>query len=618
MSESEDKQFENLLYYLQQNRGFDFTGYKRPSLMRRVSKRMQMANIESFGEYTDYLEVHPEEFLKLFNTILINVTSFFRDPLAWDYLKGEIVPRILKEQEAGEPIRIWSAGCASGEETYSAAMVLAEAMGVESFRQRVKIYATDVDEEALNLARQGTYAAKDLQEVDPSLRNKYFESHNSRYVFRADLRRSVIFGRHDLVQDAPISRLDLLISRNTLMYFNAETQGNILARFHFGLKENQFLFLGRAELLLTHSNLFSPLDLKSRIFTKVPLNNMRDRLMANAQLGNNDINDNTLARSERLREMTLELAPVARIAVDLNGYLALANQKARVLFSLNPKDIGRPLQDIEISYRPVELRSLIEQAYAERRSVTLTSVERRFPGGEVQYLDVTVTPLYNEINAPLGAAVSFPDVTPYHALQEELQRSREEIQTTSEELQSSNEELETTNEELQSSNEELETTNEELQSTNEELETMNEELQSTNEELQTVNDELRQRTDEVNHVNAFLQSVVGSLRSGAVVVNQNFNILMWNHKAEDLWGLREDEVRGQSLLNLDIGLPVDRLKTVIRPCLSGEADHGEILLDAKNRRGKPIKCRVSCSPLLAHNKQRQGVILLMAEEGKSD
>ena len=153
MSEPEDKQFDNLLYYLQQNRGFDFTGYKRPSLMRRVSRRMQMANIESFGEYTDYLEVHPEEFLQLFNTILINVTSFFRDPLAWDYLKGEIVPRILKEQEEGEPIRIWSAGCASGEETYSAAMVLAEAMGVESFRQRVKIYATDVDEEALNLAR---------------------------------------------------------------------------------------------------------------------------------------------------------------------------------------------------------------------------------------------------------------------------------------------------------------------------------------------------------------------------------------------------------------------------------------------------------------------------------
>jgi two-component system CheB/CheR fusion protein len=284
---------------------------------------------------------------------------------------------------------------------------------------------------------------------------------------------------------------------------------------------------------------------------------------------------------------------------------------------LNPKDVGRSLQDLEISYRPVELRSLIEQAYAERRTVTLTSVERRFQSGEVQYLDVVVTPLYNEAN-PLGVAISFPDVSPYHRLQEELQRSREEIQTTNEELQSSNEELETTNEELQSSNEELETTNEELQSTNEELETMNEELQSTNEEIQTVNAELRQRTDELNHTNAFLQSVVGSLTSGAVVLNQNLNILMWNYKAEDLWGLREDEVKGQSLLNLEIGLPVDQLRSIIRPCLSGDADRKEILLDATNRRGKAFMCRVSCSPLMSHDKERQGVIVLMEEERKSD
>jgi len=157
-------------------------------------------------------------------------------------------------------------------------------------------------------------------------------------------------------------------------------------------------------------------------------------------------------------------------------------------------------------------------------------------------------PLYDDANSPLGVAISFPDVSAYHRLQEELQRAREEIQTTNEELQSSNEELETTNEELQSSNEELETTNEEL-------ETMNEELQSTNEELHTVNEELRQRTDEVNRANAFLQSIVSSLRSGAVVIDQHFNILVWNHRAEDLWGLKETEVKSHSLVSLDIGLP---------------------------------------------------------------
>ncbi len=614
MSLSENnEEIKKLLTYLRQNRGFDFTGYKRPSLMRRVSTRAQLLHLDSFADYMDFLEVHPEEFSQLFNTVLINVTSFFRDPPSWEYLAHEVLPAILREKQSGAPIRVWSAGCASGEEAYTAAILLAEAMGVEACRQRVKIYATDVDEEALNAARQGIYGAKNLQDIDDQLRSKYFEPLHDRYVFRADLRRSVIFGRHDLTQDAPISRLDLLICRNTIMYFNSEVQARVLSRFHFALNDSGYLFLGRAELLLTHGNLFTPLDLKSRVFIKVPLGNMRDRLVTMTEIGNNHMNNLTV-RPNRLQELALEYSPMARVVVDVTGILAHANQKARLLFTLNPKDIGRPLQDLELSYRPVELRSLIEQAYAERRSITLTSVERRFPNAEVQYFDVIAMPLYDDGNNPFGVAVSFADVSSYHRLQEELQRAREEIQTASEELQSSNEELETTNEELQSSNEELETTNEELQSTNEELETMNEELQSTNEELQTLNDELHQRTEEANRANAFQHSIVSSLRLGAIVFDQNFNILVWNPRAEDLWGLRETEVQGRSLLNLDIGLPVDRLKAVIRPCLSGAENRTEVLLEAINRRGKAIQCRIICAPLLSANKERAGAILLMDEE----
>jgi two-component system CheB/CheR fusion protein len=319
--------------------------------------------------------------------------------------------------------------------------------------------------------------------------------------------------------------------------------------------------------------------------------------------------------NQRLRELALEESPIARIVVDADGRLALANQRARTLFTVSVKDLGRPLQDLEISYRPVDLRSLVEQAYAERRTVTQASVERRFPGGEVQYLDISVQPVLDETQRALGVSINFLDVTRYYKLQDELQRSREEIQTTSEELQSSNEELETTNEELQSSNEELETTNEELQSTNEELETMNEELQSTNEELQTVNEELRQRTDEMNNLNAFLQSVLASLSAGAVVVNRNFDVLVWNQRAEDLWGLREEEVKGKSLLNLDIGLPVGELRAPVRSCLMGESGRKEVVVAATNRRGKAIKCRVTCTPLLAGRNRRDGVILMMDEAG---
>jgi two-component system CheB/CheR fusion protein len=494
-------------------------------------------------------------------------------------------------------------------------MLLAEAMGAEAFRERVKVYATDADAEALTQARHASYTAKETDNLPVALRERYFEPVNSRYVFRSDLRRSMIFGHHDLVSDAPISRLDLLICRNALMYFNAETQSRIMARFHFALNGYSapgYLFLGRAEMMLTQAPLFVPQDLKCRIFLKVALSRARPRPVFVKPAENGDATYMTAA-NERLRELAIEESPLARIVVDANGTVAIVNQKARQLFSLSAKDIGRQLQDLEISYRPTELRSLMEQAYVERRAVTRSNIERRFPDGDTHYLEIVAQPLLDDGQNALGVAITFIDITRSQRLQEELERSREEIQTANEELQSSNEELETTNEELQSSNEELETTNEELQSTNEELETMNEELQSTNEELQTVNEELRQRTEELNHANAFLESVLASMHGAAVVVNRDLNVLVWNERARDLWGLRADEVQGKSVLNLDIGLPVAELRAPIRACLQDGADYKEMVLDALNRRGKAMRCRVTCTPLLASGKRRDGVILIMDE-----
>jgi two-component system CheB/CheR fusion protein len=289
-----------------------------------------------------------------------------------------------------------------------------------------------------------------------------------------------------------------------------------------------------------------------------------------------------------------------------------ASERARTLFGLTQRDVGRPFQDLELSYRPMDLRSLIDRCYSERRIVKAENVQRSLPDGTAQHLEIQLTPL-TENGTTIGVGIVFNDQTHYYKLQEDLQRHQQELETAYEELQSANEELETTNEELQSTNEELETTNEELQSSNEELETMNEELQSTNEELSTINEELRQRTDELNQVNAFLQSILGSLHSGVVVLDTKQNILSWNHKAEDLWGLRADEVHGLSLMNLDIGLPVDKVKTAIRACLVGESGHEEVTLDATNRRGKAIKCRVTCTPIVGATQEHHGTILMMEE-----
>ena len=619
-----DLQFEALLNYLKRSRGFDFTGYKRSSLSRRVQKRMQAIDIDQYDEYLDYLQVRPEEFLPLFNTLLINVTTFFRDRPFWDFLSSEILPRIIAQKESNEPIRIWSAGCASGEEAYSLAMALADLLGVEQFQQRVKIYATDVDEEALYHARQATYQAGEVADVPPDFLATYFEpvevsskeDEVSRYTFRKDLRRAVIFGRHDLIQDAPISKVDLLVCRNTLMYFNAETQAKILMRFHFALRDGGYLFLGKAEMLLNNATIFTLVDLRCRVFAKIAQAMTRDRMVLINPNGGDAITT-PLSNRVRLQEAAFDNSPLARIVVDLNGNLALASERARSLFNITPRHIGHPFQDIEISYRPVELRSCIEAVYSDQPVVSVRDVTWHQPNGESVHLDIQVAVLTDAAGDRLGASISFIDMTRYKRMQEELEHSNQAVEMAYEELQTTNEELETTNEELQSTNEELETTNEELQSTNEELETMNEELQSTNEELQTVNDEPQRRSEDLNQTNYSLESILASLKSGVVVLDRDLRVQIWNHKTEDYWGVSAHETIGQHFLNLDIGLPVEQLRLCIRNCLQGISDPAnEVTLTAVDRRGRSLQCQVSCTPLMGDEQDVQGVILLMEAQPK--
>ena len=605
---SDEESVEPLLDYLKATRGFDFTAYKRSSLVRRVQKRLQAVNTGSYEQYQTYLKAHPEEFGLLFNTILINVTSFFRDPEAWAFLSGHIVPQVIANGRADAAIRAWSTGCASGEEAYTLAIILAEQLGVEQFRRRVKIYASDVDEDALVQARHATYTAAQVQDVPAELLSKYFERVDDRYVFNKEVRRAIIFGRHDLVQDAPISRVNLLVCRNTLMYFTRETQAKVLNRFHFALRNGGFLFMGRAELLLTHGELFTPVELKWRVFTKTVALNVRDVL----PLSEREEGGSTMPIDDRLQVLSLETDPLARVMVRADGILSFANNRARALFRLAPHDVGKRLQDLEMSFRPVELRSLIQDAMTQRRTVSRRDIAWPTEIGDQRFLDLEVIPLTDAAGETLGVQISFIDVSRYRRLQEELERSKSELETAYEELQSSNEELETTNEELQSTNEELETTNEELQSTNEELETMNEELQSTNEELETTNTELRLRSDELNTANAFLGSILSGLEVAVIVVDPKLQVLAWNHRAEDLWGLRANEVQGRHLMNLDIGLPVEQLLQPVRAVLAGETERAELTLECRNRRGKSINCPIRCTPLTAGS-ETLGAILLLEE-----
>ncbi|MEU3340988.1 protein-glutamate O-methyltransferase CheR [Streptomyces sp. NPDC006668] len=302
-----DEELEDLLGFLRDARGFDFTGYKRSSLGRRIRKRMTDAQVASYSDYRDRLETNQDEFNALFNTILINVTSYFRDPEAWTFLQREVMPELLAQSGSQEEIRVWSAGCSSGEEAYSLAIMFAEALGLEETLERVKIYGTDVDDEALRDARSGLYSAKVLASLEPELRDKYFEQNGARLSFRPDLRRRVIFGRHDITRDAPISRLDLLVCRNTLMYFNVEAQTQIIDRFHFALREGGCLFLGKAELLLNDAERFEVMSMRQRVFRRRPGESATPYQPApvkiRAGLGGQL---HTVARNRQLRDLILD------------------------------------------------------------------------------------------------------------------------------------------------------------------------------------------------------------------------------------------------------------------------------------------------------------------------
>ena len=557
-------QLSHLLDYLYRTRGFDFRGYKSPGLMRRILHRMQEIEVSDFDAYIDRLEVDAGEFNALFNTILINVTSFFRDGPVWEALAALLRERLVPPRTS---LRVWCAGCASGQEAYTLAIVMAEILGVEAFGRTVKIYATDIDDEALNQARLGSYSAREVSSVPPPMLDRYFERVQQRYVVHKDIRKCLIFGRHNLLQDAPISRVDILSCRNTLMYFNAEAQAQIIHRFHFALRDaSSTLFLGKAEMMAIHSNLFAPLDLKRRIFTKLNPGPARSAPVASL-LPDPEAEALQATLQARLRESMFELSPQAQIALDTHQHLVLVNERASVAFGLHAHSVGRSFPELAIGQHD-ELRASVDRVLVERRVLVMAEFTW-IAGSTASHYEVHIAPVLGAQSALLGVQLSFLDISAQRRLQHRLQQINREFETT------------------------------------------NEELQSTTEELETTNEELRQRSEELNQVNSFLHSILSSLHMGVAVLDHEMLVRVWNHRAKDLWGLSSDEVVGRHFLNLDIGLPVDQLRPHLRACLGGESEREEVVLDALNRRGKHLACKVICTPLWPRDAAQRGAMLLM-------
>jgi two-component system CheB/CheR fusion protein len=312
-----------------------------------------------------------------------------------------------------------------------------------------------------------------------------------------------------------------------------------------------------------------------------------------------------------VRDLAFRASPVAQIVITGEDTVAMINQQAESVFGLSGRDIGRLLRDLEVSYRPLELRAYLEQAKVERRSTRIPDVKWQRPAAETVWFEIHVNPLVDAENGLLGVSIVFFDVTATRALLDKVVDTNRQLEAAYEELQSTNEELETTNEELQSTVEELETTNEELQSTNEELETMNEELQSTNDELHTINGTLHERSVELDNANNFLDSLISSVQLGMVVVDREMRVVVWNRGCEDLWGLRADETTGTRLTELDIGLPLDGVRPLIGNAFVDPDSSGEAVVDAVNRRGRPARVRVVCTSFRSSLGTVGGALLLM-------
>jgi two-component system CheB/CheR fusion protein len=575
-AEDEEASLELVLERIRSARNVDFRNYKRATLRRRIERRMNERKCQNYGEYIELLERDPAEVDIVISAMLIKVTRFFRDEDLWEHLTRVVVPELIMRKRSNKSLRVWCAGCATGEEAFSVAILLGELLGPALHSYDIRIFGTDVDEAAVAFARRGTYSAQQVQSVPKPILEKWFVQSPEGYTIRKDVRRLVVFGVNNLVSDAPISRLDMILCRNVFIYHDAELQRHVITRFHYALQREGVLVLGKSELIPFASKIFIPLDLSRRIYRKdVQMVVPEPKLLGGAQdrdaitrLTDGAVNDGSVP-ANYLRDV-LDSLSVPVVATGLDGDVKLWNPAAARLWARPSGDvIGKKLSSLGLSGFSGDL--LIEKTSTvrdgrkdrERAEGLINVIGQPAP----MAVSIEVSPLRDAGRLGVGLLYVVYDVTALRTLEQDLGRINEalkaanhKLQKTNEELQSANEELETTNEELQSANEELQTTNEELQSTNEELETTNEELQSTNAELDATNRELAHRTEEMNILSLHQKTLIRSLSAAVVVLDPEGQVTTWNMAAERLLGIAEAEAVGQVLWSL-------RLPALSRPLL---------------------------------------------------
>jgi len=544
-TEKPDDPLRDLLAQVSGQTNIDFRNYKSSTILRRIGRRMAVTHNSSTSDYADYLRTHPDEIKELGRAFLIKVTGFFRDPEAFDFLRGTVITELIERAKAnGRTLRLWSAGCATGEEAYSLALLLADQLGHDFAEWNVKIFATDVAADAISFARRGLYPENVLKDLPDDYRERFFERVDHGYRISKALRQAVIFGQQDISRGVPFPRIDLVTCRNLLIYLKPDLQQVVLDLFAYSLHQSHgYLFLGKAETARPTKATFELVNKKWKIYRCLggsmpfPLhenslqpgaNNswreQRRRPLPPAITNPHDLTpaEFEIAQLRRVNETMLRNTNFAVVIIDHQYRILTINTAARRL--LGVRDVAYD-QDFLHTVRGMpyqEVRRAIDTCFREHATMNLQELELdQTSEASGRYVSFTIMLMQVEQSAPELAVITALDVTEQVQIKrrlEAVQREHadlvgelsaankrfvtmnKELQDANEELQAANEELMLTQEELQATNEEFEATNEELQATNEELETNNEELQATNEELQTTNDELTARTLELQEV----------------------------------------------------------------------------------------------------------------------